>query len=728
MLRSVLSTGRRCIFGGLPILAILSSVMSAQTPTRRLEASEIHLAESKANWSSLGVLPDGYVRVHNATLRELVAFAYGLPDSAVTGGPPWVDTDRFEIVTRLASSPRDSVLLQLQKVLAERFKLAVRHAPVHDTVYALTVASGGPRFQHASTPAESSCGPVPGVARQIHLHCASSTMSDLAMLLPRVAGGYISIPVVDHTGLDGAYDFQIDWMARGPHDAAVARAAAGGPSDSLAVSIFDAIAHLGLALDQRDVSTDALVIDSATRMSEATLAGSAHAPLGGKGLTADQFTSIDRYVAAQMTKDRVPGVSVGVYRRGEILLAKGYGLANVELHVPVTPQTIFQSGSVGKQFVSAAIMMLVEEGKIRLDDSIVKYFPDAPDWWKPILIKNLLSHTSGLAEYETGERAGPKGEFYLRLDFTEDELVKKVEGLPMETKPGDVWNYRNTNYLLLGIIIHKVTGKFYADYLQERIFKPWEMTATRLISDADIIPNRASGYEPHGARGIRNQDFVSPTFNSTADGTLYFNVLDLARWDEALYGTSLLKQSSLDRVWTVYPLNDGNPNPAHYGFAWMISTVNGHRVIEHGGAWQGFTCYIARFPDDSLTVVVLTNLAGASPGPMAHTIAGLVNASLAPPTPKVHTAITIDPKRFDGYVGAYQLAPNVVMTISRTGDHFFEQLTGQSPFEIFPESRTEFFLKTVDAQITFVTDSSGRATELVLHQNGNDHRAKRIVP
>ena len=387
-----------------------------------------------------------------------------------------------------------------------------------------------------------------------------------------------------------------------------------------------------------------------------------------------------------MKKDRVPGLAVGVYRRGEILLAKGYGLANVELNVPVTAQTIFQSGSVGKQFVSAAVMMLVEQGKMNLDESIVKYFPDAPEWWKPILIKNLLSHTSGLAEYESGERAGPKGEFYLRLDFTEAELVKKVEALPMEAKPGDLWNYRNTNYLLLGVIIHKVTGKHYADYLRERIFKPWDMTATRLISDAAIIPNRSSGYEPNGPRGIRNQDFVSPTFNSTADGTLYFNVLDLAKWDEALYGTSLLKQSSLDRLWTVYLLNDGQPNPSNYGFGWEITAVNGHRVIEHSGGWQGFTCDIARFPDDSLTVVVLTNFAVAAPGEMAHAIAALADKALGPPAPKVHTAISMDRLR----------------------------------------SR-EFFVKVVDAQLTFVTDNTGR-DEVVLHQNGNDSHAKRIGP
>src|SRR5262249_28071467 len=183
-------------------------------------------------------------------------------------------------------------------------------------------------------------------------------------------------------------------------------------------------------------------------------------------------STIDRFVREEMAAEQIPGLAVGVYSRGNILLAKGYGLANVELNVPVKPETIFQSGSVGKQFVSAAVMMLVEEGKVGLDDSIVKYFPNAPASWKPILVKNLLSHTSGLAEYESLERRGPKGPFYLRLDFSEDELVEKVEALPIEFAPGDQWSYRNTNYLLLGILIHKVTGQFYADYLRERIFKP----------------------------------------------------------------------------------------------------------------------------------------------------------------------------------------------------------------------------------------------------------------
>src|SRR5579863_9862246 len=266
-------------------------------------------------------------------------------------------------------------------------------------------------------------------------------------------------------------------------------------------------------------------------------------------LDAKQLASIDDLVNHEMARQRIPGLALGIYSRGRILAAKGYGLANVELNVPVKPETVMQSGSVGKQFVSAAIMMLVEEGKISLDDSITKYFPDAPATWKPILIKNLLSHTSGLSEYLSHERTGPNGPFYLRLDFTEDELVTKIEALPIEFNVGEKWNYRNTNYVLLGAIIHKVTGKFYADYLQERIFKPLGMNSTRLISDADIIPNRSSGYELiHNE--LKNQSWVSPTFNSTADGALYFNVLDIAKWDGALYGTRLLTQSILDRIWT----------------------------------------------------------------------------------------------------------------------------------------------------------------------------------
>src|SRR4029077_16014879 len=215
------------------------------------------------------------------------------------------------------------------------------------------------------------------------------------------------------------------------------------------------------------------------------------------------------------------------------------------------------------------------------------------------------------------------------VDYTEDELAAKIEALPTEWAPGDKWAYRNTNYVLLGILVHKITGKPYYEFLDERIFKPLGMTFTRLISERDIIPNRAAGYEIDDGQ-LKNQEWVSPTFNSTADGTLYFNILDLAKWDGALYGTQFLKRHSLDRIWTIYPLNDGKLNPAGYGFGWNIGKQNGHKRIGHGGAWQGFTCEIARYPDDNLAVVVLTNLAHSNPGLIAQVPAVLADPPLLP--------------------------------------------------------------------------------------------------
>lgn len=198
-------------------------------------------------------------------------------------------------------------------------------------------------------------------------------------------------------------------------------------------------------------------------------------------------------------------------------------------------------------------------------------------------------HTSGLAEYEgDASSTDPNNLFYLRKDRSEAELATNIQTLPRENAPGDKWSYRNTNFALLGIVVHQVTGQFYGDYLHDRIFAPLGMTSTRIVSDRDIVKNSTAGYELVNCEW-KNQAWVSPTFNCTADGTLYYNVLDLAKWDEALYTTRLVTQASLDRMKTVFPLNDGKPNQANYGFAWYIEKQNGHKCIEHGGAWHGFT-------------------------------------------------------------------------------------------------------------------------------------------
>jgi CubicO group peptidase (beta-lactamase class C family) len=321
---------------------------------------------------------------------------------------------------------------------------------------------------------------------------------------------------------------------------------------------------------------------------------------------------VDEYIESQMARQHIPGLALMVSRNGVPIRTEGYGFANLELHVPVKPETVFQSGSVGKQFTATAVMMLVEENKVALDEPISKYFPEAPASWQQVTVRELLSHTAGFGDY-------PKS-FDMRKDYTEDSELKMVEGIPLAYPPGTDWKYSNLGYLTLGVLIHRVTDQFYGDFLQQRIFRPLGMNTTRILSEADIIPNRAAGYQLVKGE-LKNQDWVSPSVNTTADGALYFSVLDFAKWDAALYTEKILQLSSLDQMWTVAKLKDGRPNSGQYGFGWFISDRNGHRVVEHDGGWQGFATQISRYVNDKLTVVVLTNLADADPEKLAHDVA-----------------------------------------------------------------------------------------------------------
>jgi CubicO group peptidase (beta-lactamase class C family) len=322
--------------------------------------------------------------------------------------------------------------------------------------------------------------------------------------------------------------------------------------------------------------------------------------------------AVSDYVKTEMQRQHIPGLSLLVVRDGKILKAEGFGLANVELQVPVKPETVFQSGSLGKQFTATAVMMLVEEGKVGLDDPLTKYFPKAPESWRQVTVRELLSHTAGFGDY-------PKN-FNFRKDWTEDGLLKLVEGIPLAYAPGTKWEYSNLGFLTLGIVIHRVTGEFYGDFLQQKIFQPLGMTSSRIISEADVVPNRAAGYRLLKGE-IKNQEWVAPMVNTTADGSLYFSILDLAKWDAALYTDKLLKRTSLDLMWTPVKLKNGQPNKGHYGFGWFIDERSGHRCIHHDGSWQGFETAIDRYTDDHLTVVALTNLAGAEPGKITQHVA-----------------------------------------------------------------------------------------------------------
>jgi len=294
--------------------------------------------------------------------------------------------------------------------------------------------------------------------------------------------------------------------------------------------------------------------------------------------------------------------------------------------------TAHKSWSLAKSYSGTLVGIALDRGEIHsLDDKVSKYFPDAPASWKDITVWNLLTHTSGLGDYPP--------DIDLRRDYTEEQFFESFKKAPLEFAPGTNWNYSNVGYVTLGILIRKVTGKYYGDFLQERVFRPLGMTTARVISEEDIISNRASGYRLVNGE-LKNQEWVSPSTNSTADGSLYFSILDMAKWDAALYTDTPLTQASRNRIWTPAQLSDGTTKG--YGFGWHILDLHGHRLIVHGGAWQGFKTHMLRFMDTKLTIIFLTNSWETRDFKLARALGASFYPSFA--LPEVRVIPDTDPK------------------------------------------------------------------------------------
>ena len=331
--------------------------------------------------------------------------------------------------------------------------------------------------------------------------------------------------------------------------------------------------------------------------------------------------SVDRYVRSEVARQRIPGLSLAVLRGDSLLLARGWGEANVEHHVPAADSTVYQSGSVGKQFTSALVLRLAQEGRLRLDDPISRWLPEGPPAWRRVTVRHLLTHTSGIPDYADST-------LDYRHDYTEDELVRLASGLPPRFEPGARWSYSNTGYVLLGVIIHRITGTFYGDLLRAQVFEPLGMRTARIISESDIVPNRADGYRLVEGR-LQHQEWVAPKLNTTADGALYFTVLDLARWAVGLNHLRFPGADGLRQSWTPVRLNDGGTYP--YGFGWSLDQQRGFPRIGHTGSWQGFKASIQRYPEQNLTVIALANLAEARPEAITLAVAGILEPALQPP-------------------------------------------------------------------------------------------------
>lgn len=317
---------------------------------------------------------------------------------------------------------------------------------------------------------------------------------------------------------------------------------------------------------------------------------------------------VDAAVRKQMSDQNIPGVSVAVVRDGRVVKAMGYGLANIEVGAPMRPETILQAGSITKQFTASAVMLLVEEGKVGLDDSITKYFPEARQTWKAITIRHLLTHTSGIPDYwgDTEQTYYSKGVIDFRREYTDDELARAYFAQSLDFQPGEKWSYCSTGFNLLGILIRRVTGKTYYEFLRERVFVPLHMGSTRLFSWTDIVPNRAIGYDLVDGAWKNAGTWMSSTVMTGADGGLMTNVLDLAKWDAALYSDKVLKQSTRDAMWAPLGISTGSASAG--GIGWFIADAHGHRVLYHTGGGYGYYADIARYVNDRLTIIVMTNV------------------------------------------------------------------------------------------------------------------------
>ncbi len=336
--------------------------------------------------------------------------------------------------------------------------------------------------------------------------------------------------------------------------------------------------------------------------------------------TAAHADSVDEQFRGALTRERIPGAALLVVRDARVQRISTYGLANVEHGVPVRHDTMFQTGSLGKQFTAAAVLLLQERGRIALGDRASRYLGPVPQTWEPITVRELLDHTSGLHDSE--EDGGEI--FDLRHEYTDDEIVRLAQSYPLNYPPGTRWKYSNMGYILAGIIVTRITGRFYGDFLMTEMFRPLGMRTARVISDADIIPHRAAGYL-RTVDGIRNQDFASAALNATADGSLYLSLDDWALWIAAMDRQRLLSPASWSALWERTRLS-GGALTAH-GFCFDTVTIAGRPALEFDGSWQGFRSAMARDPASRTTVVVLLNLADADPLPLAR--AALAHA-LAP--------------------------------------------------------------------------------------------------
>lgn len=422
--------------------------------------------------------------------------------------------------------------------------------------------------------------------------------------------------------------------------------------------------------------------------------------------------NLNEYMNALVERKNFHG-SVLVAKDGNVILNKGYSMADFEQSLANTSQTKHPIGSVTKQFTAMAIMQLCEKGLISIDDTIDKYLTDFPNAEK-ITIHNLLTHSSGLGDYLA------INELYSLKDVQIENIINLLKDTPLEFEPGERYRYSNSGYLLLGYIVEKVSNMSYGQYLKENIFVPLNMENTGICFDGNTKMYDSSGYVGHlDVIPVDDQLILDKSYGA---GCLYSTTEDLYRWDQALYTESLVNKDTLDKIFKGYV----EIAEAYYsGYGWLIRSSQYGKVTSHDGMTFGTSANIARFTDKNLTIIILTNVRDYNVYNLTDILADIVFEKEYK-MPEAYKEVQINSDVLEKYVGQYQIAPQVFVNITIENSSIFARVTGQEALEIFPESKTEYFYKLVDAQITFEKDSDDEVTGLIIHQSGVDTPAQKV--
>ncbi len=415
---------------------------------------------------------------------------------------------------------------------------------------------------------------------------------------------------------------------------------------------------------------------------------------------------IDAYMDTHLKNEMFSG-TILVVRKGKIIAQKGYGMSNYELDVQNTIDTKFRIGSMSKAFTAVLIMQLQEKGLLNVNDFVSKYFPSSLNYNK-ITLNNLLTHTSGIPEYTNFPDSMSKS----YTPMTSEELVNYIKDKPLDFEPGTQFSYSNSNYILLGSIIEKITGKSYETMLDENILKPLNMNDSGYNHNETVLKNRASGYLIYNDV-LRNTDYIDMSFPFAA-GALYSTVSDLYKWDRAFYDDKLLKKESIEKIFT--------PNLEKYGYAWIIDNLYGRKIIWHDGAINGFCGVIARYPKEDICIIILENKSNLLIERAFHDISAILFGEKYKP-PEVFKEKKIDSDQIKQLIGEYQIAPDQSISVSAKDGKLFIQ-----PYDdiIHPLSDTEFYSKRYDCFFTFTKDSNGKINGIDVDEFGLLYHAQKI--